>query len=308
MNPTFSMRSPTPSLPSLLRNDNKNYTINTQRQLSKELTTNRAFEGFNVYRLMKGDENNESSWTLITENAYELTSLDTHWSFLPMGTYVYAVKSSYTGNHSSEAGFSNDIIKNFNPIFSPPKDFAGVNMFGTFDVILTWKIPDYEEYTGAPISYQLQRDGETIGTTTNLTYTDTVPESNIETNYVYSLKAIYISGESEYVITDVLVGIVSDDDKNISFVTALIGNYPNPFNPSTFIAFEKKDKGHIQIDIFNIRGQKVRALLDDVLDEGVYNIEWNGNDEHGRSVGSGVFFYQMKTSEYSAIKKMVLMK
>jgi len=94
----------------------------------------------------------------------------------------------------------------------------------------------------------------------------------------------------------------------IPLANTLYANYPNPFNPTTNISFEVKERGVISIDIFNVKGQKVRTLQNGVLNSGIYNIVWNGEDESQRNVGSGVYFYRMQTGEFTAIRKMLLLK
>lgn len=103
---------------------------------------------------------------------------------------------------------------------------------------------------------------------------------------------------------------VGIDDTEIiaSSAAQLRGNYPNPFNPETTIAFDLKTSGLVSIDVFNIRGQKVATLVNDYLEPGSHHVVWNGKTDHNREAGSGIYFYRMKTSNYSATKKMILMK
>jgi hypothetical protein len=91
-------------------------------------------------------------------------------------------------------------------------------------------------------------------------------------------------------------------------ISQLIGNYPNPFNPETSIAFSTKENGPVSIDIYNVRGQKVRSLLNENKEAGNHTVVWNGKDDNGKNVASGVFFYRMKSGKYSSTKKMILMK
>jgi len=91
-------------------------------------------------------------------------------------------------------------------------------------------------------------------------------------------------------------------------ITTLKNNYPNPFNPSTTIAFDIAKDGHVSIEIYNIKGQRVKSLVNDSFRVGRYSVVWNGDDNNGRNVGSGVYFYRMTTSEYRSVKKMLLMK
>ena len=81
-----------------------------------------------------------------------------------------------------------------------------------------------------------------------------------------------------------------------------------PFNPETNIKFSMENNGHVVIDIYNVKGQKVLTLLNRPVEKGEHSVVWKGLDENGRNVGSGVYFYQMKTDEYTSMKRMVLMK
>jgi hypothetical protein len=90
-------------------------------------------------------------------------------------------------------------------------------------------------------------------------------------------------------------------------------NYPNPFNPATKIQFrvESLEFGepiHTTLSIYNILGQKVRVLLDKEMRPGRYEVVWDGRDEKGKEVSSGIYFYQLKTGDYKEIRKMVLLR
>ncbi|MCD4650771.1 MAG: T9SS type A sorting domain-containing protein [Candidatus Cloacimonetes bacterium] len=99
------------------------------------------------------------------------------------------------------------------------------------------------------------------------------------------------------------------NDENIPvFETALHGNYPNPFNPVTSINFSLKQSGHVNIDVYNILGKKVISLVNEEMTAGQHTAIWNGKDANGKTVGSGVYFYRMKTGRYTGTKKMLLLK
>jgi len=98
------------------------------------------------------------------------------------------------------------------------------------------------------------------------------------------------------------------DDTSKPLTTGLKGNYPNPFNPSTTINFEMAREGQVVIDVYNIKGQKVKTLVNGERGAGSHTIVWDGNDADGRAVSSGVYFYRLNVGEYSAVKKMLLMK
>ena len=85
-------------------------------------------------------------------------------------------------------------------------------------------------------------------------------------------------------------------------------NYPNPFNPTTRIAFNLPEASTITLDIHNVLGQRVKTLLNEALDAGSHEVEWNSTDKSGHQVASGVSFYRLSTGGFTSTKKMVLMK
>ncbi len=89
---------------------------------------------------------------------------------------------------------------------------------------------------------------------------------------------------------------------------SLSQNYPNPFNPTTSISFNLPTSGHVELTVFNILGQQVATLVDGSLTAGQHEATWNGADESGDAVGSGIYFYRLTTSNVTETKKMVLMK
>jgi flagellar hook assembly protein FlgD len=100
----------------------------------------------------------------------------------------------------------------------------------------------------------------------------------------------------------------NDPQPIIPEVTALTGNYPNPFNPVTTISFDLKENAQVSIDIYNIKGQRVATVADGNFNAGRHSIIWKGTDLHGNSVSSGVYFYKMSSGTYTKTKKMILMK
>jgi len=104
-------------------------------------------------------------------------------------------------------------------------------------------------------------------------------------------------------------GYVSNDDEVIpALVNALSANYPNPFNPETTIRFSTAAKGPVSIDIYNVKGQLVRKLVDETKAAGSHKVVFDGRDNNGRSVASGIYYYRMKTGKFSSTRKMILMK
>ncbi|MEP0829472.1 MAG: S8 family serine peptidase [bacterium] len=85
-------------------------------------------------------------------------------------------------------------------------------------------------------------------------------------------------------------------------------NYPNPFNPGTVISFALKSREKITLSVYNILGAKVARLVEDELAAGNYTVYWDGTDDRGKPVASGVYFYQLRTPQGSQTRKMVMVK
>ena len=111
------------------------------------------------------------------------------------------------------------------------------------------------------------------------------------------------------------LGVEDHPDVSLPERYMLAQNYPNPFNPGTTLPFSLKVQGstfkgpiHATLKVYNILGRLVRTLVDEEKAPGSYKIIWDGKDNSGKEVGSGIYFYQLKTEEYPATKKMVLLR
>ena len=140
-------------------------------------------------------------------------------------------------------------------------------------------------------------------------YVDTDVINDVE--YIYYVTAVYEAPDGESEPSNEVSAtphIVSNEDEPVTLKTELVGNYPNPFNPSTTIKFSVAHESNIRVDIYNVKGQKIKTLIDTQLNAGEYKVTWNGKDDNNSDVSSGFYFYRMQTNEYVAIKKMMLMK
>jgi len=103
-------------------------------------------------------------------------------------------------------------------------------------------------------------------------------------------------------------GVEELTEGQIPTTFSLSQNYPNPFNSSTEILFSIPEESQVSLTIYNLLGQTVIKPLDEKLPSGEYNFLWNGKDGEGKELPSGLYFYRLSTGEYSAAKKMTLVK
>jgi choice-of-anchor B domain-containing protein len=99
-----------------------------------------------------------------------------------------------------------------------------------------------------------------------------------------------------------------DDPENLPGEFMVAQNYPNPFNPVTTIHFELPQASNVKLEIFNLLGQRVRLLLNDRMEAGRHQLQWDGLNDRGNSVTSGVYVYRFSAGDYTRTMKMILMK
>jgi hypothetical protein len=112
--------------------------------------------------------------------------------------------------------------------------------------------------------------------------------------------------------TELLASPTAIDDRedfsDIPRRSVLGQNYPNPFNPTTVIGYSIDRRSRVDISIYNLLGRKVSTIVDKTLPAGEYTTEWDGRDDNGRPVASGIYFYQIRIGGYVESRKMLLLK
>ncbi|HOD54748.1 MAG TPA: T9SS type A sorting domain-containing protein, partial [Candidatus Cloacimonadota bacterium] len=107
----------------------------------------------------------------------------------------------------------------------------------------------------------------------------------------------------------VQINSLSNDDPHlIPLITDISTIYPNPFNPRTSIEFSLNKSGNVSLEIYNIKGQKVRTLVNEHRNAGCYQVNWEGEDNKHKKVSSGIYFTRLLTDDKQIIKKMILIK
>ena len=98
-------------------------------------------------------------------------------------------------------------------------------------------------------------------------------------------------------------------DEKPQFTNYLDNNYPNPFNPVTSIRYGITDRAHVTLRVYDVRGRLVRTLVDEVQNpDANHRVEWNGRNNAGNPVASGVYFYKLNAKNFTKTRKMVLLR
>ena len=102
--------------------------------------------------------------------------------------------------------------------------------------------------------------------------------------------------------------VMSTDNDVLPGVFRLHQNYPNPFNPETMIQFDVPQRVDLILSVYDLLGRKVKTLVQDNLDIGSYSVKWSGLSDTGEMLPSGMYFYELNSSKFHSVKKLILVK
>ncbi len=243
-----------------------------------------------------------ASWWLGNQE-YEIRDL----VILPeyRGTYYFGFHG--VTQAASTAIYIDDIkIHQYYGNVFPPLNFAVQP--GNCCVTLTWDPPA----EGILVGYKVYRNYEEI--TPDFITETSYMDCNLvnETPYSYFVSATYLDPEGTAATEAISVTPSPTGNNNAQNsgikVTGIIDTYPNPFNPVTTIKYSVAHAAKVTLDIFNVRGQKVRNLVKDTKQAGQYSVTWNGKDDQGQNLSSGIYFSKMIADGKISIRKMIMLK
>ncbi|HOH59776.1 MAG TPA: FlgD immunoglobulin-like domain containing protein, partial [Candidatus Cloacimonadota bacterium] len=247
------------------------------------------------YRLIQGIQVTNLSREAVSYNA----------EALPNGSYEYSLQSVYEGNHLSGM---QTIRLNISQVY-PVSSVTASRLEDGFRI--DWEAP---QCLFAPSRYEIHLLPEGPNTPADewillesdcqeLFYLDTEHGGLDHGNFVWAVTAKWGNDANGIPVTSNAVYV-----EEIPEYTWLIGNYPNPFNPHTSIRFWLKEDSSVSLMVYNARGQKVRTLINESMRAGIHDVQFNGKDDAGRDLGSGVYFSLLKSGPYHRIRKMILSK
>ncbi|MGK9476169.1 glycoside hydrolase family 78 protein [Melioribacter sp. OK-6-Me] len=243
--------------------------------------------------------------------SYQLTGLT------PGATYYWRVRGYYSGSnytpYSTIFSFTIDPgASSVVPVVGSPKGGVVIN---TAKPMLSWFVP-------APSKSELKYDVELSSTSEfndtrtfeNLAQLHAAVETLTPGEYYWRVRSKTGNGDvSNYSEAGYFkVGDnVTDLEESLGEVPAdfaLEQNYPNPFNPETVIKFSLPKSQFISLKIYNVLGQEVKTLVYREFQAGNHSVVWNGKDNYGNTAAAGIYFYKIDAGEFTAVKKMILMK
>ena len=229
---------------------------------------------------------------------------------------VYMQKFDTDGNEIWEADGVEVIVQNSN-------QHAPYLVSDGLDFMVFWE--DYASGDESELVGQmLNENGEMIWPENGFTICSELKNQNIpkavnDGEYSYVIwEDTRSSGKTDiynvYIQKAKFEPVDADDNQIQTIGNVLKQNYPNPFNPTTNIDFSLKEDSFVSLNIYNVRGQKVKTLVTDEMQAGNHSVVWNGKNDSGKSVSSGIYFSNFVTNnqngsgDYTSVKKMILLK
>ncbi len=186
------------------------------------------------------------------------------------------------------------------------------NSSGGVNTTYTWR-----SVLGA-IEYQFQLDtsdvGDFVSPVMDTAISDTFyTVSGLDPNEVkgmnwWRVRGKNPCGEGPWSDSIIYTDVKDENYHEIPSQFSLNQNYPNPFNPETKLEFTLSKDCFVRLDIYNILGKRIRTLVDGYLTAGYKTVNWDGKDDNGNEVPTGVYFYRIKAGEFTQAKKMILLK
>lgn len=225
-----------------------------------------------------------------------------HWSVFFISGHT-AIPTIFASSQP-DSGYS---IDNLAP--TAPTNLAG--SVTVPDVLLSWDEPVDEDF-----NYFAVYRGTTPGFPTTTPLATTTVNSYLDQNvapnttYYYKITAFDFSGNESEHSNEINVTVTSIGDQSLNIPTEFVleQNYPNPFNPNTQIRYGIPKEGEVTLVIYDMLGKHIRTLASGKSSIGYHTVVWDGKDQNGKAVGTGVYVYRLKGESVNITKKMLLLK
>ncbi len=241
-------------------------------------------------------------YSMVAPTLYDSTSVGVYWSVF----YVSGQAAGATFETAPDSGYSID-----NLVPAAPQNVTAFSSRN--NVTLRWDEPTDADFRYFAV-YRSNTSGfDPKGTAPVITLSGTeFTDLDLATGSTlyYRVSAFDFSGnESEY-SPEVAVVVTSVVQQVSAIPTeyALNQNYPNPFNPQTTIKYQLPQLAHVRLSVYTVLGSEVRRLVDRTQEAAYHTVIWDGLDDQGNQMPSGVYVYRLESNGFTAIKKMTLMK
>ena len=260
---------------------------------------------------------NNGPWTTISDSLPNNGRFQ--WAIPEIGSPNYCIRYTvWTSTDIKIAITPQSFIVEPYEIAYPATNVSAVVNEENTEVSITWNSPTPDERDLE--SYDVYRFLEINNAIPS--YWELICEGSADTSYIdtdwillepdfyqYAIVAIYSDGLQAEAAFSNVVELPAEVINNPLPVTIILINYPNPFNPTTIIEFSIQNDSKVDLSIFNIKGQKIKSLVNQHCEKGKHSIIWDGVDDFGKSVSSGIYYYKlMVNGKTESVKKCLLLK
>jgi len=249
------------------------------------------------------------------------------------GSYVFKTSSSHAiySTITTETGATKDSMRTVNVTLAKPGEIASVSSLDKkASLTIAPNLLDKEAYF---ISEILAEDGaEIYSFSPGISFNDKLKlEIKYDRSRYYDASKLFVYQKTDEGWTPVRSQVYPSENKVTAYISSLgkfkiavnetyagdnsvpeifslKQNYPNPFNPVTTIQYDLPENDHVGLIIYNVLGKQVATLVNGFQLAGKYTLTWNAMNDVGERLSSGIYFYQIRTSTKSEVKKMILMK
>lgn len=273
--------------------------------------------------------------TVTTYGTVSINSGDTSLTYVPVPDYSGADSFRYSIEDGHGGTDQATVYITITPVNDPPSAFSLVSPADSTEIYITndnlsdhltfeWTAASDVDNDSVVYSFQVETGNLTIiafndtgSTTVPLTYQDLFHSMDLagvsQVAGDWTILAsdgqdtTYASGGPRYLFIDASTVDVADEH-TMPLAYHLDQNYPNPFNPTTTIEYSIPKAGQVRIAVFDILGNRIKTLVNSRQQAGRYTVSWNGVNDEGREVSTGIYFYRIRTRNYTSIRKMVFEK
>jgi hypothetical protein len=244
------------------------------------------------------------NYSLLVESLYDSTGAGTGWQHFMVSAQTDTHHVYY--DSPVDSGYS---VDNLSPC--QVQGLAGEQSYDPEGLMLTWSpntendFASYAIYRGTTVEF-VPGAGNLVASPQDTAYFDA--QWHWSSEFFYKVSAVDVHGnESPFALLrpDDVTG---DESPVTPTATFLDQNYPNPFNPQTTIRFGLKKPSHIRLSIYDSSGRLVRVIAEGRWGAGIHHEVWDGRNDMGTAVASGIYFYKLVTGSWERTRKLVLLR
>ncbi len=253
---------------------------------------------------------NEHTWLQMGDGTLNKGDMVVVKCYHTVWDFVWGQNEAELRHREQASDFTWEEEADYVPIFVSVENEEGLREVGVFIDGVCKGAAVFENGQAQVCAYIADEDeGEKIEL--RFSYEGRAPERSLRKGYVYDHKSGTSTPASFEIHRDQEYYLFTDSKDLTSPVASAavsVSNFPNPFNPSTTVHYALPSAGDVKVEVYNVRGQRVRTLVDGIQTAGAYDVVWDGTTETGTASSSGVYFIRLQTDDKTVVRKALMMK